>query len=63
MLVNILGFWLIGLPISAVLSFHFGFGPEGLWWGVVAGLGSVASFLLARVAWKFRGDLSRIRVE
>jgi MATE family multidrug resistance protein len=63
MLVNILGFWLIGLPTSAVLAFHFDFGPEGLWWGVVAGLGSVAAFLLTRVAWKFQGDLSRIRVD
>jgi MATE family multidrug resistance protein len=63
MLVNILGFWLIGLPISLVLAFPLGLGPEGLWWGVVAGLGSVAAFLLARVAWKFRGDLTRIQMD
>ncbi len=63
MLVNILGFWLIGLPTSLILAFPLGLGPEGLWWGVVAGLGAVAVLLLARVAWRFRGDLSRIRVD
>ena len=63
MLVNVLGFWLIGLPTSLVLAFPLGLGPEGLWWGVVAGLGSVAAFLLVRVAWKFRDDLTRIQVD
>ena len=63
MLVNILGFWLIGLPTSVVLAFPLGLGPEGLWWGVVAGLGSVAVFLLTRVAWRFRRDLSRVQVD
>jgi MATE family multidrug resistance protein len=63
MLVNILGFWLIGLPTSLVLAFPLDLGPEGLWWGVVAGLASVAVFLLTRLAWRFRGDLSRIRVD
>jgi MATE family multidrug resistance protein len=63
MLVNVLGFWLIGLPTSLVLAFPLDLGPEGLWWGVVAGLGSVAVFLLTRVAWTFRGDLSRIQVD
>ena len=63
MLVNIVGFWFIGLPISLFLAFKMDFGPEGLWWGVVAGLGSVAAILVARVAWKFRGGFSRIEVE
>ena len=63
MLVNVLGFWLIGLPTSLVLAFPLGLGPQGLWWGVVAGLGSVAVFLLVRVGWRFRGDLARIPVD
>ena len=60
---NILGFWFIGLPTSLLLGFRLGFGPQGLWWGFVAGLGAVAVFLLARIAWKFRGTISRVEVE
>jgi len=63
LVVNILGFWFIGLPTSLLLGFRLGFGPEGLWWGFVAGLGTVAVFLLARIAWRFRGDISRVDVE
>ena len=63
LVVNILGFWLIGLPTSLLLGFHFGFGPQGLWWGLVAGLFAVASFLLARVAWRLRGEIARVEVD
>ena len=61
--VNIVGFWFIGLPTSLVLAFKLGYGPTGLWWGLVVGLGVVAAFLLTRVAWKFRGQITRIAVE
>ena len=62
LVVNILGFWFIGLPTSLLLGFRLGFGPQGLWWGFVAGLGAVAVFLLARIAWKFRGHITRVEV-
>jgi MATE family multidrug resistance protein len=61
--VNIVGFWCVGLPTSLVLAFRLGFGPQGLWWGLVAGLGAVAAILLTRVAWKFRGQIARVKVE
>jgi MATE family multidrug resistance protein len=60
---NIVGFWLIGLPVSLILGFRLGYGPEGLWWGLVAGLFSVATFLLSRIAWKLRGEIHRVEVE
>jgi MATE family multidrug resistance protein len=60
---NVVGFWLIGLPISLLLGFRLGYGPEGLWWGLVAGLFAVASFLLSRILWKLRGDIARVVVE
>jgi MATE family multidrug resistance protein len=63
LVVNIIGFWLIGLPTSLVLGFRLGFGPQGLWWGLVAGLFAVAVFLLARVAFKLRGEIKRVGVE
>jgi MATE family multidrug resistance protein len=63
LVVNILGFWLIGLPTSLVLGFTLGFGPQGLWWGLVAGLGAVATFLLLRVGWRMRGEIQRVAAE
>ncbi len=63
LVVNILGFWLVGLPTSLVLGFRLGFGPQGLWWGIVAGLIAVATFLLARVAFKLRGEIARVNVD
>jgi MATE family, multidrug efflux pump len=49
MLVNILGYWMLGLPVSYLLGFRAGLGPVGLWWGLVVGLGVVASILLVRI--------------
>jgi MATE family multidrug resistance protein len=46
---NLLGYWVIGLPVSYYLCFIAGWGPVGLWWGLVLGLGLVAAFLLIRV--------------
>jgi MATE family multidrug resistance protein len=63
LLVNIVGFWCLGLPTSLVLAFGLGYGPRGLWWGLVVGLGAVAVFLISRVAWKFRGRIARVIVE
>ena len=63
LLVNIFGFWCIGLPISLTLAFRLGFGPQGLWWGLVVGLGVVAVFLLGRVAWKLRGTVARVVID
>jgi len=63
MVVNILGFWLIGLPVSLWLAFGAGFGAVGLWWGFVAGLGAVAIFLVLRVRARLARELRRIDVE
>jgi len=63
MLIGLVGFWLIGLPVSATLAFGAGLGPLGLWWGLVAGLGAVAVLLLLRVRARFRGPLDRIVID
>jgi MATE family multidrug resistance protein len=57
------GYWLIGLPVSLVLAYRTSLGPQGLWWGFVAGLASVAVFLLWRVLVLFRRGVSRISVD
>jgi MATE family multidrug resistance protein len=63
MITGILGFWLVGLPVSLLLAFRFGFGAPGLWWGLVLGLVVVAAFLLARVRWKLGQPLKRVHIE
>lgn len=63
LVVNLLGFWLIGLPTSLVLGFTLGYGPVGLWWGLVAGITAVAGFLLIRVSWRLSGETRRVEVE
>lgn len=61
--INLLGFWLLGLPSSAWLAFRAGAGPEGLWWGLVVGLAAVAVLLLARVRSRLRQGTQRLHVE
>jgi MATE family multidrug resistance protein len=63
MVVNLLGFWCVGMPVSLALGFGSGRGPVGLWWGLVAGLAAVAVFLLARVRVRLGRDLRRVEVE
>ena len=61
--INLLGFWLIGMPVSLVLGFPAGLGPTGLWWGLVIGLAVVALVLILRVRSRFRGEVRRLVIE
>jgi MATE family multidrug resistance protein len=63
MLVNVLGYWLVGLPISAALGLWLGGGPRGLWWGLTAGLMLVGCVLLWRVRRRLGGEVARVQVE
>jgi MATE family multidrug resistance protein len=45
---NVLGHWLIGLPIAFYLGFHRQMGIVGLWWGLCVGLTAVALLLFLR---------------
>jgi MATE family multidrug resistance protein len=38
MLCHFAGYWVIGLPLGALLCFHFGMGARGLWIGLTVGL-------------------------
>lgn len=44
-IVNLIGFYVIGLPLGWLLGFPMGLGVIGVWWGLVAGLGGVALML------------------
>lgn len=63
MITGILGFWLLGLPVSLFLCFKLGLGPAGLWWGLVLGLVAVAFFLVMRLRAKLEQPLRRVSVE
>lgn len=63
MILNLVGFWILGMPVAGVLAFRAGLGPAGLWWGLAAGLGAVALLLLLRVRARFGRDLVRVVVE
>ena len=49
MFANLVGYWVLGFPVSLWLGFKLGLGPRGLWWGFVVGLGAVGIFLVSRV--------------
>jgi MATE family multidrug resistance protein len=48
MVMATISYWVIGLPASYVLAFHFDFGGVGLWLGLVIGLAVAAVLLLVR---------------
>lgn len=43
---NLVGHYVVGLPLGVLLAFGMGWGVEGLWWGLCAGLALVALVLL-----------------
>ncbi len=45
---NMVGHWLLGLPVALLLGLRLGLGVTGLWWGLCAGLSVVAAALLSR---------------
>jgi MATE family multidrug resistance protein len=63
MVVNLLGYWVLGLPVSAYLGFVARVGPAGLWWGLVLGLGVVATFLLVRVRLGLARQQTRVLID
>jgi MATE family multidrug resistance protein len=48
LIANLIGHWLIGLPVAIGLGFGAHMGAPGLWWGLSAGLTVVAIALTAR---------------
>jgi len=47
-LANVVGHYLVGLPVGLALGLWLGFGVQGLWWGLCTGLTVVAATLTLR---------------
>lgn len=63
MVLNLVGFWVVGLPVSALLAFTFDLGPRGVWMGLALGIGAVALLLLTRVWFRFGRELQRVVID
>jgi MATE family multidrug resistance protein len=63
MIMNLVGFWFVGLPVSAALGLSLGRGPEGIWWGLAIGIGVVAVLLTHRIRRRFGRELRRLVID
>jgi MATE family multidrug resistance protein len=63
MIVNLVGFWVVGLPVSSALGLELGGGPPGVWWGLAIGIGVVAVLLAVRVRRRFGRSLRRLVID
>jgi MATE family multidrug resistance protein len=52
MLAHLAGYWILGLPISYALCFHFGWGARGIWAGLSTALIWIGAVLLG--VWRHR---------
>jgi MATE family multidrug resistance protein len=63
MIASLVGYWIVGLPVSLWFGLHLKFGPVGLWWGLVVGLVLVGVVLVTRVRIRLWQDVRRLEVE
>ena len=52
MLITFVAYWIIGLPTSYLTIQYLGWGPQGIWWGLVLGLSISAVMLTIRFHFK-----------
>ena len=43
---NLVGYWVLGLPLGGWLAFRADWGLAGIWWGLCLGLAIVAGLLV-----------------
>ena len=57
---NLVGHWVIGLPVAVGLGFFAHQGATGLWWGLSLGLTAVAVGLIGRFLWLSARPIRRV---
>lgn len=63
LVINLMGYWLLGIPFGLWMAFRGGVGPTGLWWGLTLGLVVVSILLVLRVRMRFGRAIERLVVE
>jgi MATE family multidrug resistance protein len=63
MLIHLFGFWGVAVPMSAYLGLGLGWGAQGLWWGLAAGLFLVSLVQVARLRSRLRAGVGRLVIE
>lgn len=51
-LFNLVGYYVLALPLAAWMTLRADLGLEGIWWGLAVGLASVAMMLVAWIQWR-----------
>ena len=57
---NLVGYYVVGLPVAGLLAFRYHLGAVGLWWGLSLGLAIVAVTLVHRFERRSRGSVARV---
>ncbi len=52
LVIGLTGYWCIGAPLAWLLAFALGWGAQGVWWGLAAGLAVTATGLVLGFQWK-----------
>ncbi len=58
--VNMIGYYIVGLPLTLILGFGFHLGAPGIWWGLTVALFGVAITLFIKFVRLSRGEIRRI---
>ncbi len=62
LVLNLVGYYALGLPIGMLLAYELGLGGVGLWWGLCIGLSVVAIALTLRFARVTRGSIAALEI-
>ncbi|WNG23036.1 MATE family efflux transporter [Cystobacter fuscus] len=60
LIANLVGHYVVGLPVALLLGFHMGYGVVGIWWGLCIGLTVVALTLFWRFERQSAGTLQAL---
>ena len=63
-LINVVAFWLLGVPLGAIFAFPLHMGVTALWWGLCLGLSTSSvgyAVLIYQVDWSREAQLAHVR--